>query len=50
MREGFVITHINRQLVKNPKDVEDLLMDLEGKVYIQGVSKDGSRGYYQFYF
>ena len=50
MGEGFVITHINRQPVKNPKDVEKLLLDLEGKVYIQGVSKDGRRGYYQFYF
>ncbi|HAS44840.1 MAG TPA: serine protease [Microscillaceae bacterium] len=50
MREGFVITHINRQVVNNPKDVEDLLLDLQGKVYIQGVSKDGTRGYYQFYF
>jgi len=50
MREGFVITHINRQVVNKPKDVEDLLLDLQGKVYIQGVSKDGTRGYYQFYF
>ncbi|OJJ14038.1 serine protease [marine bacterium AO1-C] len=50
MREGFVITHINRQPVTKPKDVEDLLLDLQGKVYIQGVSKDGTRGYYQFYF
>jgi Do/DeqQ family serine protease len=50
MQEGFVITHINRQAVTKPKDVEDLLSDLQGKIYIQGVSKDGTKGYYSFYF
>lgn len=50
MREGFVITHINRQAVNTPQDVENLLSDLQGKVYIQGVSKDGTKGYYSFYF
>lgn len=50
MQEGFVITHINRQPVNKPKDVENLLSDLQGKIYIQGVSKDGTKGYYSFYF
>ncbi|WP_299455677.1 trypsin-like peptidase domain-containing protein [uncultured Microscilla sp.] len=50
MQEGFVITHINRQPVKTPKEVESLLSDLQGKIYIQGVSKDGTKGYYSFYF
>lgn len=50
MQEGFVITHINRQAVTKPKDVENLLSDLQGKIYIQGVSKDGTKGYYSFYF
>lgn len=50
LEEGFVITQINRQPVKSPKDVEDLLGSVQGRVYIQGRRKDGSRGYYSFIF
>ncbi len=48
--EDFIITGINRQPMQTPQQVEEALKDARGKVLIEGVSKDGVKGYYSFYF
>jgi Do/DeqQ family serine protease len=50
IEDGFIITAINRKPVNTPKEIEDILETIEGKVYIEGVSRDGQRGYYSFFF
>ncbi len=49
MQEGFIISSINRQPVKTPEDVERLITTTSGRVYISGITKNGMRGYYEFY-
>jgi serine protease Do len=48
--EGFIVTAVNRQAVKSPQDFEKILLNIEGRVYIEGITKNGQRGYYSFYF
>lgn len=51
MEEGFIITAINRIPMKTPEQVEKTLLEINrGRVYIEGVSKEGRKGYYSFYF
>ncbi|MCU0443801.1 MAG: trypsin-like peptidase domain-containing protein [Microscillaceae bacterium] len=50
IEEGFIITAINRRPVHEPSQVEGILAEIEGKVYIEGVTKEGQRGYYSFFF
>jgi serine protease Do len=48
VKKGFIITHINREKVNAPKDIQDMLKDAHGGVYIQGVYPDGNVAYYAF--
>ena len=48
VRPGFVITHVNRKSVNSPKDIQNLLKDIHGGFYIQGVYPDGEIAYYAF--
>lgn len=50
IEEGFIITSINREVITQPEQVERLLSGAGGKVYIEGIDKNGVRGYYSFYF
>jgi serine protease Do len=47
MRDGFIITRIDKQPVKEPADVVKLLKNLDGEVvYLEGVYPDGLKAYY----
>ncbi len=48
VKEGFIITHINRKSVDSPKDIQKMLKDLHGGVYLQGVYPNGEIAYYAF--
>jgi Do/DeqQ family serine protease len=48
VKEGFIITHINRKEVGTPKEIQDMLQDTHGGVYIQGIYPDGEVAYYAF--
>ncbi len=50
IEEGFIITSINRQKITRPEQVEEILANIGGKVYIEGINKNGVRGYYSLYF
>ncbi len=44
--EGFIITAINQEPVRQPQDVEALLGRARGKTKVEGVSQKGVQGYY----
>ncbi|MCF6365806.1 MAG: Do family serine endopeptidase [Bacteroidales bacterium] len=48
VKEGFIITHINRDPVDSPKEIEDILKNIHGGVYIQGIYPNGEIAYYAF--
>lgn len=48
VKEGFIITHINRKPIKSAKQIEDILKNIHGGVYIQGIYPDGEIAYYAF--
>jgi len=48
IREGFVLTSVNKKPVSSVKDIADILKNTEGGVIIEGVDKDGSKSYYAF--
>ena len=48
IREGFIITKIDKQKVEKPKDVDQLLSAKEGGVLIEGVYPNGTKAYYGF--
>ena len=50
IEEGFIVTHINKVPIKDAESLEDILVKIRGRVYIEGVSKDGVRGYYSYFF
>lgn len=48
IREGFVLTSVNKKPVSSVKDITSILKDSEGAVIIEGLDKKGSRFYYAF--
>lgn len=48
IKEGFVLTSVNKKPVNSVKEIADILKNTEGGVIIEGVDKDGSRSYYAF--
>jgi len=49
IREGFIITSINSYPIKDPEDLIKVIERVRGRVRIEGVSKEGVKGYYSFY-
>jgi len=47
--EGFIITTVNNQKCNSPQDVEELLGNARGKVLLEGINRQGSKGVYQFF-
>lgn len=47
--EGFIITTVNNQKCNSPQDVEDMLGNTRGKVLLEGINRQGSKGVYQFF-
>ncbi len=46
MRNGFIITHVDREKVKSPEDLTRILKDKKGGVLIEGVYPNGARAFY----
>jgi len=47
--EDFVITDINRNSIKSPERLVEILENIRGRVIIEGVNSSGREGYYSFY-
>ncbi|MBS0000878.1 MAG: trypsin-like peptidase domain-containing protein [Cyclobacteriaceae bacterium] len=50
IEEGFTITHINKIPVEDPEKLADILTKIRGRVYIEGVNREGDKGYYSYFF
>jgi serine protease Do len=50
VQEGFIITHINKNPVRDARQLEQILTSIRGRVTIEGLNRRGSRGYYSFMF
>ncbi len=48
VREGFIITHINRQSVRTVDDIQNGINQVEGGIFIKGVYPNGKTAYYAF--
>jgi Do/DeqQ family serine protease len=48
IKEGFIITHIDKQAVDSPEDVKRILNTKSGGVLLEGIHKNGMPDYYGF--
>lgn len=48
IKEGFIITSIDKKKVSTPKDVQSILENKSGGVLIEGIYPGGMRAYYGF--
>jgi len=48
IKEGFIITSVDRKQVHSIADLENVLKDRQGGVLIEGVYPNGMKGYYGF--
>ena len=48
IREGFILTMVNKKPVSSVKDITSILNESEGGVIIEGVDRKGSAAYYAF--
>ena len=48
IREGFVLTSVNKKPVNSVKDIADILNETEGGGIIEGVDLNGDKSYYAF--
>ncbi len=46
--EDFVVTEINNYKIKTPEELVDILTKIRGRVVMEGINKQGRRGYYSF--
>lgn len=48
IREGFIITSVDRKPVRSMTDLENALKDRQGGVLLEGIYPNGMKGYYGF--
>lgn len=46
VKEGFIVTHVDKQPVGKPADLAEILNNKKGGVLIEGFYPDGEKGYY----
>lgn len=48
VRDGYIITHVNRTSVKTVEDIEEVLNSANGGIYLKGIYPSGLVEYYAF--
>jgi len=48
IKEGFILTSVNKKPIGSVKDMTDILDHAKGGIIIEGVDQQGSRAYYAF--
>jgi S1-C subfamily serine protease len=48
VKNGFIITKIDGELVKSPEDLTAILKQKSGGILLEGVYPNGTRAYYGF--
>ena len=46
MKEGFIITHVDKNPVGKPSELAEQLKAKKGGILIEGIYPDGQKGYY----
>ncbi len=50
IEEGFTVTYINKIPIEDPEKLAEILTKIRGRVYIEGVNREGVKGYYSYFF
>ena len=50
IEEGFTVTFINKIPIEDPETLAEILTKIRGRVYIEGVNREGVKGYYSYFF
>jgi serine protease Do len=50
LQEGTIITAINRNEIKTPQELEDIMTKLRGRIILECVQTNGSKMVYQYYY
>jgi len=50
LSEGFIITAINKVPINDPETLADILTKIRGRVYLEGINKQGRKEMYRYYF
>jgi serine protease Do len=50
INEGFIITSVNKVPITSPAELVDIMEKVRGRVMIEGITSNGVRGYYNYYF
>lgn len=48
IKEGFIITHVNREKIESFEDLQAVLQGVNGGVYVEGLYPNGMTAYYAF--
>lgn len=48
IKEGFIITHVNKRPIKTVQEMNEILKMAKGGILIEGINKKGEEGYYVF--
>jgi Do/DeqQ family serine protease len=49
LRDGYIITHINKTPITTAADCIDILENIRGNISIEGIDKNGRKSYFSFY-
>jgi hypothetical protein len=50
INEGFIVTGINNTSISSPAELVEILEKVRGRVVIEGITSNGMKGYYSYYF
>ncbi|MBX9850716.1 MAG: trypsin-like peptidase domain-containing protein [Cytophagaceae bacterium] len=50
LTDGFIILSINNHIISAPEELVSRLEQAQGRIYIEGISSNGTRGIYSYYF
>ena len=48
--EGFIITAINGKKIQDPEEIANIIENTRGRVVIEGINANGTKGYYSYYY
>jgi len=49
LRDGYIITHINKTPINTPAEAIDILENIRGNISIEGLDQNGRKSYFSFY-
>jgi len=50
LEEGFIVLAINNYLIEEPRELEEILLKVQGRIIVDGIDSSGKRKYYSYRF